>query len=285
MDSNKIKHTFQETAAKVASVAKTAAQSAQQRVHSAIESNWDSDNHSEGSNSYNGPYAKYNNRTGLRHGHGHGHGHGGAYSNNDNQSPFEDFGLRESLEGLDGLHLGYANGESHHTVASKPLLENNYGMDAELGIGHLDGDNGNSSSGQTRSAASNSNGSSNNNPNRDRKFVLLETFGVRKDGSGTVANLDLFFTSLYNYYYHRGLVPIIGKGVVELISLFFTLWLSVFLFVYLDWYGLWECRDEESCRANLGAYIIDNVSKTNQVWHYNGTLWKKVKLTLDILNV
>jgi hypothetical protein len=48
---------------------------------------------------------------------------------------------------------------------------------------------------------------------------------------------------------------------------------------------LWECRDEESCRANLGAYIIDNVSKTNQVWHYNGTLWKKVKLTLDILNV
>lgn len=279
MDSDKIKHTFQETAAKVASVAKTAAQSAQQRVHSAIESNWESDNHSEGSNSYVGPYAKYTNRT--------GHRHGGTYSSNDIQSPFEDFGLRESLEGLDGLHLGYANGESHHTAASKPLLENNYGMDAELGIGHMDGDNGqgHSSSGQTRSATLNSNGSSSNNPNRDRKFVLLETFGVRKDGWGTVANLDLFFTSLYNYYYHRGLVPIIGKGVVELISLFFTLWLSVFLFVYLDWYGLWECRDEESCRANLGAYIIDKVSDTNQVWHYVEQCGKKVKLTLALLNV
>jgi len=67
---------------------------------------------------------------------------------------------------------------------------------------------------------------------------------------------------LYNYYYHRGLVPIVGKGIVELVSLFFTLWLSVFLFVYLDWYALWECRDEESCRANLGAYIVDKVSVT-----------------------
>ncbi len=53
----------------------------------------------------------------------------------------------------------------------------------------------------------------------------------------------------------------IGKGIVELVTLFFTLWLSVFLFVYLDWSELIECTDEESCHASLSNYIIDKVSE------------------------
>jgi autophagy-related protein 9 len=171
----------------------------------------------------------------------------------------EDFGLKESLEGMGGLGYQYAsklresssnnnnnnNTSSHTNPASEPLLENNYGMDAELGT--------------DRNIASSPNPNPNQSSN-DRKFVLLETFRVKKDGWGAVANLDLFFTSLYNYYYHGGLVPIIGKGIVELISLFFTLWLSVFLFVYLDWQALWKCRDEDSCRPNLSSYMVDNVS-------------------------
>ncbi len=65
--------------------------------------------------------------------------------------------------------------------------------------------------------------------------------------------------SLYNYYYHRGMIPIVGKGVVELVSLFFTLWLSVFLFAYLDWHELLTCVDEESCHDSLSDYIIEKV--------------------------
>lgn len=65
---------------------------------------------------------------------------------------------------------------------------------------------------------------------------------------------------MYNYYYHRGLIPIIGKGIVELMSLFFTLWLSVFLFVYLDWRELTFCTDEHTCHDSLMDYVIEHVS-------------------------
>ena len=92
----------------------------------------------------------------------------------------------------------------------------------------------------------------------ERKFVFLESFGPKRE-RGTVANLDLFFTSLYNYYYHRGIVPIVGKGIVELTSLFFTLWLSVFLFAYVDWHELKSCKDEESCKDFLSHYIKEKV--------------------------
>jgi autophagy-related protein 9 len=96
-----------------------------------------------------------------------------------------------------------------------------------------------------------------NNPNSN--FVLLDRFRLRpkKEGWRAVANLDIFFASIYNFYYHRGLIPLIGKGVVELISLFFTLWLSIFLFVYLDWESLSQCRDETTCRPTLSHYIIE----------------------------
>ena len=54
-------------------------------------------------------------------------------------------------------------------------------------------------------------------------------------------------------------MPIIGKGIVELISLFFTLWLSVFLIAYVDWQRLRSCKDEETCEDFLSGYIYDKV--------------------------
>ena len=65
--------------------------------------------------------------------------------------------------------------------------------------------------------------------------------------------------SVYNYYYHRGLNHILGKGLLELLSLFFTLWLSIALFAYLDWKAFIQCRDELTCRESLGDYIISKV--------------------------
>jgi len=213
---------------------------------------------------YTGPYAKMSNNVSST---SRGDSRGGISRNVHN--PYEDFGLRESLSfnywgGQNDHHrrpnhaaednLVYSGyyGDHHSTTAAaaaEPLLENAYdsGMDGALGGAVNPVSNANSD---------------------DRRFVLLETFRVKKDGWGAVANLDLFFASLYNYYYHRGLVPIIGKGIVELISLFFTLWLSVFLFQYLDWKGLWECRDEETCRDTLSSYILEKPFHSVSTWNF-----------------
>lgn len=101
-------------------------------------------------------------------------------------------------------------------------------------------------------------------------FVFLRNFRLRPsdDGWGAVANLDLFFNSIYNYYYQGGLAPIIGSGLVELVSLFFTLWLSVFLFAYLDWNKLLTCTDETSCDPDLHSYIIDRPFATISLWNF-----------------
>ena len=65
--------------------------------------------------------------------------------------------------------------------------------------------------------------------------------------------------SIYNYYFHRGYTVIIGKGIVEIISLFFTLVLSVFLFAYIDWRELTTCQDSSSCHEELNDYMISKV--------------------------
>lgn len=136
-------------------------------------------------------------------------------------------------------------------------------------------------------------------PRRQREptsFVFLEQFRLPQQDAewGAVSNLDLFFSvrivvsivwrsvchvsslshsslvldywlyydqqSLYNFYYHRGLTPILGKGIVDLFSLFVTLWLSVILFAYVDWQELAKCTDETTCKDSFGEYMKHRVS-------------------------
>ena len=92
-------------------------------------------------------------------------------------------------------------------------------------------------------------------------FVLLKRlkFLPKNDGYAYVSDLDAFFSSLYNYYYMRGLGSIIGKHIVELVSLFFTLWLSLILFAYVDWAALSHCNDEHTCHESfLDSYLIQS---------------------------
>ena len=102
----------------------------------------------------------------------------------------------------------------------------------------------------------------NNSSEKKNDFVFLSRFRLtpENEGYGAVSNLDLFFTSLYNYYYHRGWKALIGKASVELLSLLFTLFLSVFLFAFLDWNSLFQCQNEHSCHEAFQDYIIDKVS-------------------------
>lgn len=101
-------------------------------------------------------------------------------------------------------------------------------------------------------------------------FVLLRPFRLAppSDGWGAVANLDLFFTSLYSYYYNRGLLPIIGKGLVELVSLVITLVLSVFLFAYVDWNKLADCHDEATCANQFSDYVRKSPFSHTSLWNF-----------------
>lgn len=53
-----------------------------------------------------------------------------------------------------------------------------------------------------------------------------------------IADLDLFFERIYNYYCEKGLWCIIIKWIVELLSLGFTIFFSGFFLLYVDWNGL-----------------------------------------------
>lgn len=134
----------------------------------------------------------------------------------------------------------------------------------------------------------------NGTPQRPREsrerddFVFLDRFRLRPtaDGWGAVANLDLFFSSLYNYYYKRGLVPILGSGVVELVTLFFTLWLSVFLFAYVDWKGLSSCIDESTCGNDfIESYLIKKPFARWSVWNAIVILYCLLFLTYSVFAV
>jgi len=101
-------------------------------------------------------------------------------------------------------------------------------------------------------------------PNPGYPFVVLRQYPRRqairqdKDHWGMVANMDVFLTSLYQFFYHRGLAPLIYKFLVEFLSLLFALWLSRILLSRLDWHKLVTCTDEHTCHANWSDYYYDH---------------------------
>ncbi len=47
---------------------------------------------------------------------------------------------------------------------------------------------------------------------------------------------------------------------LELLSLVFTLALSIVLFAFLDWRALFQCRDETTCHESFSDYLVSKVS-------------------------
>jgi autophagy-related protein 9 len=116
------------------------------------------------------------------------------------------------------------------------------------------------------------NDDNNNNNNNNNPFVVLSNFPRRaaissseQDHWGMVANMDVFLTHLYSYYYNRGLVPIICKFIVEFAGLLLTLWLSRILFKRVDWRLLSTCKDEDTCLANWSDYYYyENINNSDE---------------------
>ena len=100
-------------------------------------------------------------------------------------------------------------------------------------------------------------------------FIHLNVrFRPENEGWASVSNLDLYLQSLYSYYYHRGLIPICTRGIVELITLYFTLFLSIVLFVFIDWHALSQCTDEHTCSTNfLKSYIRSQPFTEWSIWN------------------
>jgi autophagy-related protein 9 len=69
-----------------------------------------------------------------------------------------------------------------------------------------------------------------------------------------IRNLDQFFTSMYKFYYMKGLPTIILTQFCDIVSLGFTAVFSSFLIGFVNWHALKSCHDEESC-GNVSLYI------------------------------
>ena len=94
-------------------------------------------------------------------------------------------------------------------------------------------------------------------------YVEMAEFGLLQEsdggesstsGWGAVSNLDQFFSTMYSYYYSKGLPTMCVTGITNLLTLGFTIVLSTCLFALVDYAALLECRDESSCHA-LGDYV------------------------------
>ena len=90
--------------------------------------------------------------------------------------------------------------------------------------------------------------------------------------------------SVYNYYYHKGLIHIVGKGTIELLSLFFTFALSIFLFAYLDWSSLLQCRDESTCQESFSSYIREKPFEQITLLHFLLGLYSIIVVGYGILS-
>ena len=62
-----------------------------------------------------------------------------------------------------------------------------------------------------------------------------------------VKNLDQFFQRMYQYYISKGVGAIILSQLCSVCSLGFTIVFSAFLLGFVDWNGLLDCHDEDSC--------------------------------------
>eukprot|EP00581_Thalassiosira_minuscula_P013305 CAMPEP_0183714190 /NCGR_PEP_ID=MMETSP0737-20130205/8809_1 /TAXON_ID=385413 /ORGANISM="Thalassiosira miniscula, Strain CCMP1093" /LENGTH=939 /DNA_ID=CAMNT_0025943095 /DNA_START=322 /DNA_END=3141 /DNA_ORIENTATION=- len=161
--------------------------------------------------------------------------------------------------GLQHLESPRDHGNDHEA----PLLDNDHTVDELIcnPMGNMSSDDQSPTHRRQHTNNNNNNQRNNNKEESFDTFVLLKRLRIlpKNDGYAYVSDLDAFFSSLYNYYYMRGFGSIVGKGIVELVSLFFTLWLSLILFAYIDWRALSHCNDEQSCHESFReAYLVQH---------------------------
>ena len=82
--------------------------------------------------------------------------------------------------------------------------------------------------------------------------LLIDESNIRDEHwEPPVRNLDRFFTSMYQYYVAKGLPAVILQQISGVVTLGFTIAVSIFLIAFVDWTNLKHCKDELSCHKNF----------------------------------
>lgn len=62
-----------------------------------------------------------------------------------------------------------------------------------------------------------------------------------------VEDLDAWFTNVYRYWHRKGFASELVLGSIHIFTLAFTIIFSTFLFAFVNWTRLRQCKDEDSC--------------------------------------
>jgi len=85
--------------------------------------------------------------------------------------------------------------------------------------------------------------------------------GLGKE-QGQVLNVDKFLTDMYQYYVSKGMGAIVLSELCGVFTLGFTICFSVFLLAFVDWSGLLQCHDEDTCQNVNDALVRDPFHQT-----------------------
>lgn len=80
-----------------------------------------------------------------------------------------------------------------------------------------------------------------------------EEEGFRQD----FVDLDNFLLKFYEYFAYRGIFSIILRELCGVLTLGFTISLSIYLFEFVDWQAVIDCHDEDSCKI-ISEHIESN---------------------------
>jgi len=73
----------------------------------------------------------------------------------------------------------------------------------------------------------------------------------------SIGQLDRFLNNLYRYYLSKGIAAIVLSELCSIVSLGFTIGLSIFIILCVDWSQLLSCDDEHSCHQVSSTIIIN----------------------------
>ena len=71
------------------------------------------------------------------------------------------------------------------------------------------------------------------------------------------SDLDIFYSNMYKFYCYRGLAAILITQFCNIITVAFTVCLSILLVAFVNWSLLLQCENETSCHS-LRSYIVSH---------------------------
>jgi autophagy-related protein 9 len=81
--------------------------------------------------------------------------------------------------------------------------------------------------------------------------------GMEQKGLEDGILVDKFFTDMYQYYVAKGIGAVVLSEFCAVLTLAFTVCFSAFLLAFVDWNGLLQCHDEDTCQ-DVNSSLVAN---------------------------